>query len=337
MRCVVSTMTARATFMVAVLGLATLAGCIGVDDADPTSDQDQQTGPAEFTEDTGAVSGTVLDDQGLPVEKGQVALAGDGFEEATTTDEAGRFAFSNVDPGSYRLFINALGYESVGKNVDVVVGEVTTVEVLLEPVAVAEPHAETQIGEGKVACSVRAYPGVPLAGVIEPGWYTGVAVCGLPVISDLREDQFLIIYEIPEGAQELYVEMEWESNQATGKGLSVVLEHSGHANDPDYTFGSDIGESPLFILADEETMAQVANTSEIDCLQETCELYTRVFAAANTTNLDWPTDPPDVPVFGPMHKRMLDVGIVWEQRFTQYLTSFHNQTRPEDFTALQDA
>ncbi len=317
-----------------------LAGCIGGGGDDLQTANDDPSGPAEVTEDTGGLSGTVTDEEGLPVEGAQVALQSPGKEGLeTTTDESGFFSFSNVAPGTWQLFIQKLGFDSVGRQVSVNAGQVTEVQEALAAVAVEEPHAITQIQDGNIQCSIRFYPGVPLTGIVAPGWYTGVAVCAIAPIPTLPEDKFLLSWEIPEeNANEVLLEMTWQSTQALGRTLSVALEHPSHINDGTQTYGDLTGPSPLIVYASEAKIQNVTEENdEDDCVESKCNFTTRVFAAANFTELDWPTDPPTAPVFGQMHERLLDAGFVLDQKFTQYLTSFHFQQKPDAFTALPNA
>lgn len=323
---------------------AGLAGCLGGGGETVQTTDEGPSGPAEVTEDTGAVTGVIMDEEGLPQQSAVVAIQKEGIEaRETQTDEGGRFTISNVEPGTWQIFVQKLGFKSMGRSVDVVAGEVTNIELVLEPVPVEEPHSLTQIQEGNIQCSVRAYPGAPLwgAGVVglAPGWYTGVAVCAIAPIPTLPDDNFLLNWEIPsENANEVLLEMTWESTQSFGRTLSVVLEHPDHINDGTPTYGDVTGPSPLIVYANEAKIQNITEqNSEDDCIESKCEFTTRVFAAANFTELDWPTDPPTVPVFGQMHERLLDVGVVLDQRFEQYLTSFHFQAKPDGFTALPNA
>lgn len=344
-------MRTTAVFAVVAMVAAGLAGCLGGGDTTGTGDD-----PSEpvVTEETGAIRGVVTDEEGLPVEGAAVAaqLEGQTVKE-TTTDESGEYVLGNLDPGTYRVFVQALGHDAAGRDANVVAGEETTLDFTLGAVAVQEAHQTTYTQVGHIQCSTRAYPGVPLAGFIDPGWYTGVAVCGVPGVFGLppapvgSPDKFILFYNLDEAnTEELYLEMTWESTQSLGRGLSVIMELNDTANVEGIPpLGSDTGESPLFVHADRADMYATENATERaqendtdvpeqHCLEDMCEIQTRAFAEANTTNLDWPTDPPDVPVVGPPPDRLLDVGVVFDQRFDQYLTSFHFQEKPEGYTAL---
>lgn len=90
-----------------------------------------------MTDSTGAIEGTVTDDEIVPLEKVQVGL-GLGSNQTTNTDAVGYFKMEGVEPGAYQLYLQKLGYESLGVAVKVAAGEVTKVEIrlkrqLLEP------------------------------------------------------------------------------------------------------------------------------------------------------------------------------------------------------------
>ncbi len=83
---------------------------------------------------SGAIGGTVVDPQGLSVPKAQVdALnVGTGDKSETTTNDAGDFRFSFLQPGTYTVTITANSfavYEQTGVTVEV--GRVSTLEIKL--------------------------------------------------------------------------------------------------------------------------------------------------------------------------------------------------------------
>lgn len=117
--------------MLAVL----LAGCTDGKPIQPASAE--TSAPPVVTESTGAIDGTVTDDELVPLDAVQVGL-GRGSNQSTKTDPLGRFKFDEVEPGDYQLYVQKLGYESRGVAVKVAAGEVSKVEIrlkaqLLEP------------------------------------------------------------------------------------------------------------------------------------------------------------------------------------------------------------
>ncbi len=118
----------------------TLAGCTGGGDVQGTGDE--PSGP-QFTEDTGAIRGTITDAELLPLEEAQVAILGLDGAHSTTTDDSGAFVLSNVAPGTHTVAVQKLGFTSQAKKVDVVAAEETFVEIMLEPIPVEEPYVES--------------------------------------------------------------------------------------------------------------------------------------------------------------------------------------------------
>lgn len=318
------------------------AGCIAGQSVSPAAQSQgaqpppEAAPPAEFDEGTGALSGRVINEEGLPIAGATAALQ--EIQAQSVADVQGLFTFSTLAPGEYTLFVQQLGYESTARRVTVVAGDITHVNLQLVAVAIDEPYYETIVEKGNVQCSVRAYPGVPTTGAGGlPPWVTGVAVCGLTSLPGFAPDRFLIRYEIPETVGEMLVEMEWTSTQAAGNALSFVLEHSCCANSPANTFGRDEGRSPLSVHANETIMQSVAESSEKDCFADGCQLMTRVFAEAETTGITTPVPlGPFPPPLGDPRDRV-DVGLTFDQRFTQYFTHFHNMVMPGGFSALADA
>lgn len=135
--------------MVALFSMAALAGCIG------NGGEEQQTTPtptAQVTENTGGIEGVVTSDEDLPIEGASVGVPELGAE--AVTDAQGTFALSDLAPGSYQVFVQKIGYESLGKTVDVAAGDVTRVDVQLAPQPVAEPRQSTVIWNGYMKCSI---------------------------------------------------------------------------------------------------------------------------------------------------------------------------------------
>lgn len=328
-----------------LFAITTFSGCI-IADAEPTESQDQigqpapeAAEPATFDESSGAISGLVVNDEGLPVGGALVGLRETSAQ--SIADVGGRFTFSNLPPADYTVDVSQLGYESVSKRATVVAGEVVHLNVALTAIAVEGPYYETIQEQGNVQCSFRAYPGVPtttMSGL--PPWTTGVAACGVQqggVIPVLPADRFLIVYEIPAGSIEMLAEMEWQSTQATGSALGFALEIAGRSNDPDASYPSPRGRSPLRTHVNETTMIAVDETSGAECIPEGCSVHTRVFAEAETTGITTPVPigPFPDPLGDPADR--VDVGVTLDQRYTIFLTHFHVEVMPDGFTSLADS
>lgn len=333
-------MAARLIVGIVSLIMLAFSGCIA-GEATPESKPPgggDIAAPPEFDEETGALYGVVTDEEGKPVEGATVGLI-ELPEKTGTTSAAGDFSLNNLPPGTYTLAVGALGFESNARKIEVRIGEITEVTFTMVALPVDVPYPATLIQLGYVLCTVRFYPGVPtggLAGSGIPRWITGVAVCGVAPIPTLPPDKFLLRWTLAaEGATEILHETTWQSNQALGKGQSSALEVDGRSNIPDATYGDAMGPSPLSIHANESKMLYVAEKAGSDCMTSKCKFQTRMFGSANTTEFYWPIPPPDLPVLGkPSNK--IDIGFVYDQKNTQYLTSFHGMTRPLGFSVIED-
>jgi len=111
-----------------------VSGCVG------TSGSSSQVPPpatAEKTDDTGGIEGTVVDDELVPISKAQVGLA--QRNASTQTGEDGGFAFSRIEPGAYTIVAARLGYFEAYKQVTVIAGEITKVQLTLDRIPISEP------------------------------------------------------------------------------------------------------------------------------------------------------------------------------------------------------
>jgi iron complex outermembrane recepter protein len=153
------------------------------------------------------VSGTVVDSAGAPVAEARVTLI--ELRRTTTTAAEGRFTFSEVPPGQYRLSISAIGFAPVVERL--VVGDLdTTVTIRLKPSVVelqalqvtASPGATTLLNSPQPVSALssdelRLAQAPSLGETIEnlPGvrsLSTGTGI-GKPVIRGLSSNRVLVI------------------------------------------------------------------------------------------------------------------------------------------------
>jgi hypothetical protein len=134
------------TVLATLILCASLAGCV---DGGPSG----TPGPGfeEQRTDLGAVRGIVVDDSQAPVKGAAVGIV--ELERETQTDDAGFFQISNIEPGSYSLASQKLGFKSHGMKITVAAAETLDVTITLEPVAVSlEVRTELVIGSTYIAC-----------------------------------------------------------------------------------------------------------------------------------------------------------------------------------------
>ena len=116
----------------------------------------------------GTVQGTVKDPTGGVMQAVQVRISNpvSGFSRTANTDAAGRYVFSNVPPNSYHITVEAQGFQTLERDVDVRTGVPITVDLTLalagatEAVAVVghagdllerDPTAHTDIDQSLIA------------------------------------------------------------------------------------------------------------------------------------------------------------------------------------------
>ena len=81
----------------------------------------------------GTVQGTVKDPTGGVMQAVQVRIANpvSGFSRAVTTDAAGKYVFSNLPPNSYHITVEAQGFQTLDRDVDVRTGVPITLDLTL--------------------------------------------------------------------------------------------------------------------------------------------------------------------------------------------------------------
>lgn len=303
-----------------ILAAFALSGCVGgssksSETAGP-AEAPPTARPAEISDETGGVEGTVLDPELVPVAGAQVAIAELNVETVSAQD--GRFSFSQVAPGTYTLFALKLGYESAAKKIPVVAGEVTPVQVTIAPLPITEPYSVLMSAKGVLGCAVD------IDGII------GVAACGLPVVNSTVGDRFLILWDLREPTPPWngsVFETHWKSNQILGQGLNPIWEVEPCYNDNDVTFAEGGGRSPVIFRVDEDKTKLVlknlrenrgCNAGKNNCNEEKCLVVSRMFTEAETTG----TFP--------------DVGFTIQQTYENFFTAFFFEPAPEDYTAKPD-
>lgn len=331
--------------------LALFAGCVGTEPTPGATPRSAEAPPeasaATFDEETGAVVGTVINDESLPMAGVLVGILETGAQ--TTSAQNGQYTFSNLLPGEYTVSATFLGYESASKRVSVEAGRIAPVNIQLLPVAVDEPYYISVQELGNIQCSVSWNPGAPLwvpdpgqptntsRGFLAPGWYTGLQACGVVGVPTLAPTKFILNWDNPAGTYELLAEMVWDSTQALGRGLSFAYEHPDGVNDGSPTYGGAGGYSPLRDHVNNSELLAVNLFQGVDPREEEFPTQARGFSTANTTDANLPVPIPAVPIFGAPGNQKADVGFALDQKFAIWQTSFIDMPMPEGFSALADA
>jgi hypothetical protein len=303
---------ARVVSLAWVLASALVVG--GCADAPVTSEGESKSNadPAAFDADTGGVEGLVLDDEAAPIVGVQLGIM--ELDMLTSSDSSGRFSFSRVTPGTYKVFANRLGYDTAGKTLTVRAGEVANLNFELRKLAIVEDTHFTLQERGLFGCGLSWRPAVLVY---------GIAACG---IVSSQYDRFLINWDMKHETARwntTVFEMKWDSTQVAGKGLEFIWEVC--ANCFSVRFASKAGESPLQVRADESRIQEVVKASKAgstssSCNDKNCKFISRVFSTPQAVGSSSPAD----------------VGITAQQPFDQYVTFFFGSGPTPEFTALPD-
>src|SRR5258708_16402381 len=115
----------------------------------------------------GTVQGTVKDPTGGVMQSVEVKISNPvtGFTRTTTTDAAGKYAFTNLAPNPYHVSVEAQGFQPLARDVDVrsgvpitldlslaLAGATTSVEVVghAEDLVERDPTAHTDIDQSLI-------------------------------------------------------------------------------------------------------------------------------------------------------------------------------------------
>lgn len=134
---------------------ASSGGSDAIETTDASSFGDIAKGP---TATTGIVLGVVVDPGIRPIAGAEVLLHGSPEKTTTTTDD-GRFAFSDIAPGTYFISASKLNFDSSQVSVDVVAGDANpdVYRIQLQPMFDQAPYSIPHDFEGFIECgySVR--------------------------------------------------------------------------------------------------------------------------------------------------------------------------------------
>jgi hypothetical protein len=302
-----------------ILGLG-FSGC--VDATEPAVGTAQDPGPL-FEAGSGAIDGFVVDASLAPLEGAQVGVLALG--KIATTGADGSFLLRGVPAGRHELAAQKLGYASAGAAVDVKEGERASITLRLEAIPVAHPYYQILVERGSFGCGIAYRP--QQAGIV------GASICGAitAYVGPNQVDKFLIYWTLV-GPYDAWMgaayEMEWTTTQALGSGLWVRFETDGCSGSIPSQFVSLRGRSPLREVQDAATVAEKLANNEAsncgsadNCSPTECRFHSRVF--------------PHTEVLGDAYPA--DIGVTFQQPFTQYFTQFFHAEPAPEYSALADS
>jgi len=277
-----------------------LAGCS--DSGSKTNEGEKppiSVGPVE--EGKGVIIGVVVDDSIRPIVGATVMVV--GHDLTTKTDEAGAFAFKDLEPGSYFVKASKPGYRETQQSVEVVadVKDPKVTRLLLEIDPETTPYFQGPFKwDAYLECTVGAF--------VDEGNY-GSVNCGTDYVVS-GESGNTMSYEL-DGVP-TYVQSEIVWTGAGEVGSSLVASHNipdaSHQDGvDDYT--QQFGSSPLVLRSNETQFSERGVGTEFP-------LNIRLFASGQEG----------------------DPGSLFlNQEVTVYTTIFYNYQPSEDWLFIEDS
>lgn len=330
-------MGSRTWILVLAIGAFLLAaGCLG--GAEDGEDVEQAGEVAYATEDTGAVEGVITDEAVQPLSDVNVTLVEE--DRSTTSTADGTYAFSEVQPGTHTLRLDAEGYHSTEGEVEVYRGEVTARDFVISQATDEEAYMVTQELEGFFECGFEVGWNVSSQAPEPPedvpdarSFYLGLAACAVPnnVLEmvggggNATNDKFSHSYELEHMLNTFVYEMQWEPENTFSDWMTTRTEVQGFANQYPGTLFRTQGPSVIHERVDRDQLDELERAFE-----EECEAGNDAYCGYS-----WEVEgyPLQTRVFPAWQCASEDGGgcAVVQQPFTNYLSVFYNEPAPEGY------
>ncbi|MEK6975301.1 MAG: carboxypeptidase-like regulatory domain-containing protein [Candidatus Thermoplasmatota archaeon] len=289
-----------------------LSGCSGGGEA-PTQSFDDLKGTASAT--TGVLRGLVVDDRIMPVVGAIVDLRGASERPNGTTDDQGRFVFSDLEPGTYFLVVSSPLHKSIQSSAEVMAGEdePEIVRVQLERLFTQDPFPVQVVREGHFQCSQEGLSVWYSSSTCIDG-ITGPYVRELyPESSNLTTQNREWHADVGPGWQAIVFEMQWDpTSDGTSQRMGMVVSTYKPERDATHTFAEFEGETPvrgqIDVGVEHETASGVEPT---------------MIPPEGMTNMSF---------FVGVRSDGFIPGLALNQQFKVYITMFHYGRPPADWS-----
>jgi hypothetical protein len=280
----------RVALLTSVLLVALLAGCTsggseGGDEGTQSEEFQDDLG-VQATETKGVLLGVVVDEAVRPLKDADVSTNVAGEVVSKKTDDDGRFAFGELEPGTYIVEVSLQQYASVKSTFEVVANEQDPPvhRLQLTRMFAQAPYTEQVVFDGYIAC---AYAFSLSSTCVND--YTRVSnACPGGCLRDQEvakkggnNREFTTV--IGPGWQSITFEMTWEPTSELGKNLGETVSYFSRP-DASHWYGSQGGPNPVWMQIDvgvEHDTAQLgAGDSTLIPANGTQELFT-FFSAAS--------------------------------------------------------
>ena len=242
----------RGPTLIALVTVLALAGC-----ADATTDGALKTQaapssgapPDEMADEPGYVTGTVVDTELVPIPEVDVIV--NPGEHVVQTNVAGAFKVGPLEPGSYSVRAEKMGYNASEVQVTVQDDKPTRVTLTIVPAASTVPYHETRHLAGYLMCHAVLGNPLPQNPVTNQPYFMNApcvasleaVVPGFPSGVLLDKWRFPFKVEAP-GMRTLLLEMTWKDQQLGKDGLLQLSKggqaEAGPAGEPGVTIGESL-------------------------------------------------------------------------------------------------
>ena len=286
-----------------------LSGCASEGgDAAPQSEPGDGAPSVEATSTTGGIRGVVVDDRIVPIKDALIKIESSG--QNVTTGEDGLFVFSGLDPGTYIIKVSHPLYSSAQTSAEVVAGdaEPKPLKVQLIRTVFAQPYMQTLQYDGFIVCSANVV--LPLlGGLLSEECGEGVGVPGVGRVGGQGNNNVEYDFYVDgPGLKSMVVEQSWEATSDAGKGLYSPIS-TDWLCDPfcgGHTFAEIEGTSPTYRFIDNATLEPLNLTKDT-----AVSIFT--WASPATT----------------------PIGVVLNQKYTDYVSLFYFMPAPEGWSFIQ--
>jgi hypothetical protein len=313
--------------LVPLLMAVSFAGCAEAPETGAPDTQDFESLQLKATDTTGLIRGVVVDEAIRPLANATVVLQIPSAPRQIQTGPDGLFGFDGLDPGTYLLRVSRFGFSDIQQTAEVVanVPQPPIVKVVLFRIPGLVAFVEAFVWDGFMECGTNnliacAGPnaGSQIVCSVTSGNQPPVPPTVPTCLGNLTNDEFTIFHDITAGADHLQSELVWDSTQALGDRLALLLRYGSRTQfDGGFYNGSlnrSEGSSPVYATVN-------ATDLEDADVGITNGLVLAIFPGRTEATVGQP----------------VGFGAAVAQRWTTYTHAFHNYMPPVDWRFTADS
>ncbi len=228
-----------------VVGLLLLAGCASAPDTAPGSSGTDFSGvEGHASETTGLIRGVTVDNTIQPIKGVEIHVRSGAEDKQASSDDQGRFVFSDLKPGTYLVIGKHLLYETAQTSVEVVAGVADPPTTRLQMAAKfnQKPFSTQQKFEGYIECGYEVL-GVSSLCLND---YETLLVPDIPPTMKNLLDNRGYVHSIDAGWSTLIYELTWKPTaQGTSQEMFVLASFWNRTSSDWY--GQEGGANPVLL------------------------------------------------------------------------------------------